>query len=166
LARPRHTGYPEKGAGGLRFPASCNAVARVEDPCWGTMPLRALIVDDNLEFLAIARCLLVREGIVVVGVASSSAEALRQCQELDPDVILVDVDLGEESGFDLAERLAAATGGDRRSVILISTYPEQDLEDLLETSSAIGFVSKPELSAEAIIGLLGGADGADGAPSG
>ncbi|HWE71080.1 MAG TPA: response regulator [Acidimicrobiales bacterium] len=129
------------------------------------MTLRALLVDDNPEFLVIARCLLVREGIAVVGVASSSVEALRQSQEHDPDVILVDVDLGEESGFDLAERLGAATGGSRRPVILISAYPEQDLEDLLEASSAIGFVSKPELSAEAIIELLGGGNDADGAPS-
>lgn len=128
------------------------------------MTLRALIVDDNPEFLAIARCLLMREGIAVVGVASSSAEALRQSEEKDPDVILVDVDLGEESGFDLAGRLSAATGS-RRSVILISAYPEEDLEDLLEVSSAIGFVSKPELSAEAIIELLGGGNGVDETPS-
>lgn len=128
------------------------------------MTLRALIVDDNIEFLVVARCLLGREGISVVGVASSSAEALRLLEEHDPDVVLVDVDLGEESGFDLAERLSAVTGG-RRSVILISAYPEQDLEDLLESSSAIGFVSKPELSAEAIIEVLGRGDQPDPAPS-
>ncbi|HEX3840578.1 MAG TPA: response regulator [Acidimicrobiales bacterium] len=117
------------------------------------MTLRALIVDDNAEFLAIARRLLERDGITVVGLASSSAEALRQIEDQDPDMILVDVDLGEESGFDLAERLCPATGG-RPSVILISAYPELDLEDLLKVSSAIGFVSKPDLSAAAIIDVL------------
>jgi CheY-like chemotaxis protein len=116
------------------------------------MTLRALIVDDNVEFLATARRLLEREGMAVVGVASSSAEALQRTEELNPDVILVDVDLGQESGFDLAERLDAPTA--RRRVVLISVYPEQDLEDLLETSSAIGFVSKSQLSAQAIIDTL------------
>jgi CheY-like chemotaxis protein len=118
------------------------------------MTLRALIVDDNPEFLAIARRLLERDGISVTGLASSGAEALRQIEEQDPDVILVDVDLGQESGFDLAEQLRPVTGG-RPSVILISAYPELDLEDLLRGSSAIGFVSKPDLSAAAIIDVLG-----------
>ena len=126
--------------------------------------MRALIVDDNPEFLAIARCLLQREGIEVVGVASSSAEALRHREAQEPDVILVDVDLGQESGFDLAERLLAATGG-RQPVVLISAYPEQDLEDLIKASPAIGFVSKPELSAAAIIGVLGRGRGVDQGPS-
>lgn len=58
----------------------------------------------------------------------------------------------------------AATGG-RPSVVLISAYPEQDLEDLIKASPAIGFVSKPELSAAAIIEVLG-LGGADPAPSG
>jgi two-component system, NarL family, nitrate/nitrite response regulator NarL len=116
------------------------------------MTLRALIVDDNVEFLATARHLLERQGIEVVGVASTGAEALCRSHEQDPDVVLVDVNLGEENGFDLAERLS--TGSVRRPVVLISTQSEQDLEDLLETSSAIGFVSKLQLSAQAIIEVL------------
>jgi CheY-like chemotaxis protein len=119
------------------------------------MTLRALIVDDNTNFLATARRLLQREGIAVVGVASNGAEALRGKEHHDPDVILVDVDLGQENGFDVAERLHAATGG-QRPVVLISAYPKQDLEDLLESSSAIGFVSKSQLSAKAIIEVLDG----------
>jgi CheY-like chemotaxis protein len=117
------------------------------------MTVRALIVDDNANFLATARCLLEREGIAVVGVASTGAEALRRDEEHSPDVILLDVDLGHENGFDVAERLGEA-GGRPRPVVLISAYPEQDLEDLLEDSSAIGFVSKSQLSAKAIIELL------------
>jgi CheY-like chemotaxis protein len=118
------------------------------------MSVRALLVDDNATFLASARRLLEREGIVIVDVASTGAEALRSSEEHDPDAILVDVDLGDESGFDLAETFSA-TEGRRRPVIMISAYPEQDLEDLLATSSAIGFVSKAQLSAQAIIDLLG-----------
>jgi CheY-like chemotaxis protein len=113
-----------------------------------------LIVDDNLQFLAVARRLLEGEGMNIVGVASTSADALRSANELRPDVTLVDIDLGEESGFDLARQLTEATGGEGRRVILISAYPAQDLGDLLESSPAIGFLSKSELSAKAILELV------------
>ena len=62
--------------------------------------LRYLIVDDSASFLAASRRLLEREGLNVVGVASTIRECLRRVSELGPDVILVDVDLGEDSGFD------------------------------------------------------------------
>jgi DNA-binding NarL/FixJ family response regulator len=125
------------------------------------MTVRALIVDDNAEFLGAARSLLEREGITVVGVASTAAGALRLVEEHDPDVVLVDVYLGDESGFDLAERLSPAAGR-RRPVILISADPQADLEDLIDASTAIGFVSKSRLSANAIAELLDGGDRADG----
>jgi CheY-like chemotaxis protein len=67
--------------------------------------LRCLIVDDNLGFLEAARALLEQEGFVVVGVASTGAEATCSVAELQPEVTLVDIDLGEESGFDVARRL-------------------------------------------------------------
>ena len=70
------------------------------------MALRSLIVDDNARFLAAARALLEREGVAVVGVASSCAEAVQLAESSSPDVALVDIDLGEESGFDVAQRLA------------------------------------------------------------
>jgi two-component system, NarL family, nitrate/nitrite response regulator NarL len=117
------------------------------------MTLRVLIVDDNLQFLATARRLLEREGIAVVGVATTTAEARRHAEEDNPDVILVDVDLGEESGFELAEAFTQAQGKPL-PVVMISTYPEQDLAELIETSSAIGFVPKSGLSARAITELL------------
>jgi DNA-binding NarL/FixJ family response regulator len=106
-----------------------------------------------------------REGIAVVGVASSSAGALRLVDEHDPDVVLVDVYLGDESGFDLAERLSAAPVR-RRPVILISADAEADLEDLIDASPAIGFVSKSRLSATAIAELLDPGEPADGQRSG
>ncbi len=117
------------------------------------MALRALIVDDNAEFLTTARRLLEREGIAVVAVATTGEEALRRTREHNPDVIVLDVDLGDESGFDLAERLGPGPRG-RRRVVLISAYPEEDLVDLVTTSAAIGFVSKSRLSAKAITDLL------------
>jgi CheY-like chemotaxis protein len=66
--------------------------------------LRWLIVDDSPCFLEAARGLLERQGIMVVGVASNGAEALRLAEELRPDVTLLDIDLGGESGLELARR--------------------------------------------------------------
>lgn len=115
-----------------------------------------VVVDDNRPFLNAARRVLRQEGIDVVGIASTSEEALQLIEELRPDVILVDVDLGEESGFDVAQRLAAP---DAASVVLISAYPEAELADLIAASPAVGFVSKSELSARAVSNLLGNARG-------
>jgi DNA-binding NarL/FixJ family response regulator len=120
--------------------------------------LRILIVDDSLHFLNAARGVLEQDGITVVGVASTSAEALRLAQELRPDGILVDIDLGDESGLDLAQAFASSAAA---PVVLISAYPESELADLIAASPAVGFVSKSELSAGAISSLIaaGGAAG-------
>ena len=121
--------------------------------------LRCLIVDDSPRFLDAARGLLERQGITIVGVASTSAEALQQVEELRPDVTLVDIDLGGESGFELARRLQRDAGVASSPLILISTHAEQDYADLIAASPAVGFLSKSALSASAIRALLGG-DGA------
>jgi CheY-like chemotaxis protein len=122
------------------------------------LPLTCLIVDDNADFLEAARDLLEREGIAVVGVASTSAEALRRADELRPDVTLVDIELGEESGFDLTDRLASVRDGRRSPVILVSTYAEKDFADLIALSPAVGFLSKSTLSGTAIFEVLGRAE--------
>jgi CheY-like chemotaxis protein len=128
------------------------------------MTMRAIIVDDNVEFLGAARGLLERQGINVVDVASNGAEALRRVEEHNPDVVLVDVHLGDESGFDVAGRLSPPAG--RGPVVLISAYSEQDLEDLIDTSVAIGFVSKSRLTADAIVKLINLCTRSDQTPSG
>ena len=123
------------------------------------MPLRCLLVDDNDAFLEAARVLLEREGMQVAGVASNIAGALRQARALRPDVILVDIGLGEESGFDLA-RLLAADGQDGQragvhaDVILISAQAETDYTDMIAESPAAGFLPKSELSAQRINQIL------------
>jgi CheY-like chemotaxis protein len=80
--------------------------------------LGVLIVDDNWLFLETARDCLEREGLGVVGVATTSAEALRRTEELRPEVVLVDVMLGGESGFELARHLAAQDRDRGPAVIL------------------------------------------------
>jgi CheY-like chemotaxis protein len=117
------------------------------------MPLRCLLVDDSDAFLETASLLLEREGLTVVGVASRIAEALQQVRALRPDLILVDIGLGTESGFTLA-RLLARDHQDA-DVILISAGAEADYADLVAESPAAGFVAKSELSANRIGRILG-----------
>ena len=118
------------------------------------MPIRCLIVDDNKDFLQAARVLLEREGMTVAGVASTGADALRQVESLRPEVVLVDIFLGDESGLELARRLVDAPGG--ATVILISTHAEADVANLITGSPAVGFLPKAELSAEAIRRMVDG----------
>jgi DNA-binding NarL/FixJ family response regulator len=116
--------------------------------------LRCVIVDDSRRFLDAARAMLEREGVHVVGVASTTAEAFQLVEELQPDVTLLDIQLGGESGFELARRLHREAGQTPARMILISTNAEADYADLIETSPVIGFLSKSSLSAGAIRDLL------------
>lgn len=120
------------------------------------MPLRCLIVDDSARFLQAARILLEREGCSV-DIASSGAEALIRSQVLHPDVVLLDIHLGQESGFDVARSLVARLNGDSPRIILISTHAEEDFADLLADCPVVGFLSKAALSVHAIQDLLEGA---------
>ena len=112
--------------------------------------VRCLIVDDSEDFLASARRLLDSQGIEVVGVAMTSADALRLLGELEPEIALIDVELGEEDGIALArevKRLAPAT-----RTILISAHALDDL-DLTEAGADVFFLQKAQLGADAIAAL-------------
>jgi CheY-like chemotaxis protein len=119
------------------------------------MPLRCLLVDDNDAFLETASLLLEREGLTIVGMASNIAEALRQARALRPDIILVDIGLGSESGFTLARLLAQDGQAGSADVILISTGAEVDYRELIDDSPAAGFLAKSELSVRGISRILG-----------
>jgi len=110
------------------------------------MSLQLLIVDDSDEFLASAARLLETQGLRVVGSATSSAEALRLADELEPDVALVDVELGEEDGVALARELEARRPATR--AILISAHDREDLG--LAGDDAVSFLAKADLGAAAI----------------
>jgi DNA-binding NarL/FixJ family response regulator len=114
-----------------------------------------LIIDDSEPFRDAATRLLERDGLVVVGVASTVAEGLRCARELKPDVMLVDVHLGSESGFDLARRLREEHWSTRAAVILTSADPEQEFAECLATVPADGFVPKSALSGDRIRELAG-----------
>jgi DNA-binding NarL/FixJ family response regulator len=129
------------------------AVMRVPWLRWhtGRMPLQCVIVDDYEPFLERARVKLERQGMAVVGVATNGIEALRQARDLCPDVALVDVSLGAESGFDVGRQITPYVG----SVILISSHDDvDDYAELIVGSPAVGFLSKAELSADAIQQLV------------
>ena len=121
--------------------------------------MRCLIVDDSADFVEAARHLLEHGGIKVVGVASTSVEALRCFEQQRPDVTLVDVNLGSENGFELAEQLHRSGLPAPSTVIMISTHAEQDFTDMIATSPAIGFLAKFALTADAIRDLVGGPTG-------
>jgi DNA-binding NarL/FixJ family response regulator len=120
------------------------------------MTVRCVIVDDNDHFLRTAGTLLEREGITVVGVATNSADALRHAGALRPDVLLIDIELGGESGLELATRLMTAGPEVRWQVILMSAHSEDDFGGLVEATPAAGFLAKTRLSGDAIRGILNG----------
>jgi DNA-binding NarL/FixJ family response regulator len=120
-------------------------------------PLTCLIVDDSPEFLEAARQLLADDAITVVGVAATSDQAVSEALALRPAVALVDVNLGNESGLDLAERLAGLPNGGP-PVVLISAESSSELAELVDASAALGFVAKTDLSGDEIRKLLAHAD--------
>src|SRR3954463_16752496 len=118
------------------------------------MPIRCLIVDYNSSFRQQMGGLLTEQGFEVVGGAASAAQALQQIAELRPDVALIDIDLGRDSGLTLATRLGETAGPAVPNVILISTHDEGAFAELIERSPALGFPQKTELSGAAFRRML------------
>jgi DNA-binding NarL/FixJ family response regulator len=116
------------------------------------VPGTVLIVDDNARFRVRARRLLEANNYAVVGEAADGAAAVEDARRLQPDVVLLDVVLPDMSGLSVAERLAG--GRDAPAVVLTSTHDPTDFGDRLARCGARGFVSKAELSGEALAALL------------
>jgi two-component system, NarL family, nitrate/nitrite response regulator NarL len=123
-----------------------------------TMALRVLLVDDSEQFLGAATSRLGRNGLEIVGTATSSTSAREQVSTLEPDVVLVDVGLGEENGFELVVDLVNTFPHLASRVVLISSRAADDYGDLVEASPAAGFISKSELSASAVRELVSPSD--------
>jgi DNA-binding NarL/FixJ family response regulator len=111
-----------------------------------------LIVDDHPSFRTSARTLLEAEGFRVVGEAADGAEALAKARELRPDVVLLDVQLPDVPGFEVASRLLA--NGASPAVVLVSSRDAADYGELIAACGACGFVPKAELSGARIRALL------------
>ncbi|HTR94223.1 MAG TPA: response regulator [Trebonia sp.] len=115
--------------------------------------MRCLLVDDNKAFIEAACRVLDPNWVKVTSTASNSDEAVLRFGELPPDVVLIDVNLGDESGFDLARRLAGLNIRDL-AVIMTSSGAKDDYIDLMAESTALGFLPKAELSADGIWRIL------------
>jgi DNA-binding NarL/FixJ family response regulator len=113
------------------------------------MAARILIVDDHPSFRASARALLEADGYEVIGEAADGHSALRSAHALQPDVVLLDVQLPDIDGFEVAERLR---GGP--AIVLTSSREACDYGPLPQSSGARGFVPKAELSGDGIAALL------------
>jgi CheY-like chemotaxis protein len=118
----------------------------------GAMAMTVLIVDDYADFRRIARSLLEDEGFVVVGEAHDGRTAVQEAERLRPAIVLLDVQLPDEKGFDVAERLAAIP--DPPVVVLVSTRAASAYGPLLDGTPARGFIAKVDLSGERLAALL------------
>jgi len=114
---------------------------------------RVLIVDDHDGFRAVARALLEREGFVVVAEAADGAEAVAEAERVAPDVVLLDVHLPDQDGFEVSKKLALLP--DPPSVVLTSSRPIADLRRRVAECPAAGFVAKDRLSGAALTAVAG-----------
>jgi DNA-binding NarL/FixJ family response regulator len=111
-----------------------------------------LVVDDHAMFRSLARALLEAGGFEVVGEAADGASALMEAARLRPSIVLLDVHLPDMDGFAIAERLAAGGGGP--AVVLVSSRDASSYRRRLADSAACGFISKAELSGDAVSSLV------------
>jgi DNA-binding NarL/FixJ family response regulator len=115
---------------------------------------RVLIVDDHPSFRASARAILESDGFEVVGEADSGASALIAIDALEPDVVLLDIQLPDMTGFDICAVVEGTDGKAGPAIVLVSSRDLDDYGELVENSCARGFVPKAELSGQAIAALL------------
>jgi CheY-like chemotaxis protein len=113
---------------------------------------RIVIVDDDPSFLATVRLLLEAEGFAVVGEALNGLDGVAAAAELDPDLVLVDVNLPDIDGFEVVERLGDGEGVP--PVVLTSSRAAADFGSLIAKSRARAFITKAEISGEALAGFL------------
>jgi DNA-binding NarL/FixJ family response regulator len=111
-----------------------------------------LIVDDHPTFRATARAVLEADGFTVVGEAAEGGEALAKAIELQPDLVLLDIQLPDLDGIEVARRLCA--NGDSPAVVLVSSRDANEYGDLIPACGARGFVPKAELSGAAVRALI------------
>ncbi len=120
---------------------------------------RIVIVDDDPSFLATVRLVLEAEGFVVVGEALNGLDGVAATAELEPDIVLVDVNLPDIDGFEVVERLG--DGAAAPPVVLTSIRSANDFGNLIETSRARAFITKADITGEALAGFLGGRGATD-----
>ena len=116
------------------------------------MPASVLIVDDHAGFRLSARRILEGDGYVVVGEAEDGRSAIAASRRLRPDIVLLEVNLPDLDGFEVARELTAEPGAP--AIVLTSSHDREDFGDSVPSSSAAGFVAKDELSGAAVAALV------------
>jgi DNA-binding NarL/FixJ family response regulator len=118
-------------------------------------PNTVLVVDDHDAFRLSVSRLLVAFGYDVIGEAADGSAAVAAFSELNPEIVLLDVQLPDFDGFEVAARIAALEGGTDAAIVLTSSRDRSDFGPLIERSPVRGFISKNELSEETLAELLG-----------
>jgi DNA-binding NarL/FixJ family response regulator len=116
------------------------------------MAKTVLVVDDHAGFRSRARMLLEADGYEVIGEAADGTAAVAESKRLAPDIVLLDVQLPDLDGFEVAERI---TGESQVAVVLTSSRDWSDSVELIRRSGARGFLAKDKLSGQAIAELAG-----------
>jgi two-component system response regulator EvgA len=116
--------------------------------------MKVLIVDDHPSFRSAARLLLEHEGFEVIGEAADGMTGIKATTELHPDLVLLDVNLPDLDGFDVATRITAAEHDAMPKIVMTSSRDSREFGSLVGASGASGFVPKGELSAARIHALL------------
>jgi DNA-binding NarL/FixJ family response regulator len=116
--------------------------------------MKVLIVDDHPSFRSAARLLLEHEGFEVIGEAEDGASGILRTCELSPDLVLLDVNLPDLDGFDVAARITTGRTGESPKIVMTSSRDPREFGPLVGASGANGFVPKGELSAARIHALL------------
>jgi DNA-binding NarL/FixJ family response regulator len=111
-----------------------------------------LVVDDNARFRTRARAWLEAEEFTVIAEAGTGAEALEAARKHKPDIVLLDIQLPDMSGLDVAGELDKVENGPK--VVLTSTRDADDFGDRLADSGARGFVPKAKFSGRAVAAVL------------
>ncbi len=146
------------GVFGVRLPAAKGVVSRTPEPAPvednRAVPVSVLIVDDHPSFRASARRMLEASGYSVVGEAADGEAAIAAAGSLDPDLVLLDVQLPDLDGFEVAARIAAL-GGEVPAIVLTSSHDRAEFGDALTGSPARGFIAKSELSGATLAELAG-----------
>ena len=115
-------------------------------------PVRLLIVDDHEVVRVGLRTLLSRvETFEVVGEASTAAQALEQTRTLQPDVVLLDVRLGDESGFNACREIQKLER-DVKVLVLTSFADDQVVVEAI-SAGADGYLLK-EVNRDALISAI------------
>jgi len=105
------------------------------------MTVRVLIVDDQQPFRMAARMVVeATEGFDVVGEAESGEQSIELAKDLDPNLVLMDVNLPGIDGLEATRRILAES--ERVVVLLLSTYEEEEYAPRAAECGASSYIPK------------------------